>query len=247
MRKHHHEDRELSVFTRFLAARGISAAQEHSSERPEPEPDILFAFPGQESIAYELVELLDQGWGRHMSDMGAIYAALKETHAKLSLGTKSVFDAKYRNADIGFAFTNQSTNRQRVAAMPSIFAAMLDLPDGVEGPALEDASGFAAVLEHVFIGRVDSLVGPIFHPSGGLWVSEPTVPTLQAKFAKAETYRTAAPIELLAYIDRNAQFPEDVWQANLADFLNGVAAIPFRRIWVLDLKSDKLHCPYSKD
>lgn len=243
-----HGDRELAVFTLFLAARGIPPDTVQFEKRDKPEPDILLSLPANEQVAFELVELIDQGWARHLNTIPAMQDLLESTYASLPGPTRTAFRDLYGDADIGFTFNEQATRSQRRIALPTIFAAMLDLPPSLTGPALEADPRFSKTLEHIYIGRAPVLrstgKGPIFHTSGGMSVGDPTVVQVAAKFALASTYKTSAPIELLAYIDRNAQFPEDVWKERLSLFLQGQADIPFRRVWVLDCTAGSVFPAY---
>jgi hypothetical protein len=233
-------DRELVVFGRFLSARGLPIGPRHFEKRHKPEPDILHTPPDAESVAFELVELIDQGWARHLNTIPVMQNLLLTTYNALPRSIRTPFAELYTDADIGFTFNERSSRHERLNALPKVFAAMLELPVGAIGPALEDDSRFAHALEHVYIGRAPALLGkgPIFHTSGGLSVGDPTVEQVAAKFDLAPTYQSHAPIELLAYIDRNAQFPDDVWQASLTQFLKSAKEIPFRRIWILDCRTN---------
>ncbi len=74
-------------------------------------------------------------------------------------------------------------------------------------------------------------------------VGDPSVKTVQNKLTRS--YTTDHPIELIAYIDENPMFPENVWKPKLDAFLNELPSLaPFQKIWVLDL--DKRIIAYMK-
>src|SRR3989442_5084534 len=112
-----------------------------------------------------------------------------------------------------------ATKKRRQQAFVLSLSELLKLPDNFEGSTLENDSRYEGIIQDVFIVRGQRLVGPLFHPSEGTSIGDPTVQAIKGKFAKAATYKTTAPIELLAYVDRNAMFPDDVCQPNLEQFV----------------------------
>ncbi|MEW6690721.1 MAG: hypothetical protein AB1452_16710 [Pseudomonadota bacterium] len=168
---------------------------------------------------------------------------LRAALSGLPADEQAVFKAKYADADIGVSFAQAATTNQRRNALPKILRAMIDLPDGVAGPILEDDHRFRGILECIYVGRSHHFKpqAPFFHASGGMSVGDPTVELIADKIKKARSYTTAAgAIELLAYIDINAQLPDDIWTESLTNYLANCKEVPFRRIWVLDCSSAQI-------
>ena len=221
---------ELEVFRQFAVAAGLSTSQDCGEKRKWPEPDILFQDADGSYTAFELVELLDQEYRGRIGLLVATKTALHIHYEGLPNPELALFDAKYSNALLYFCFLPTLTFKRRRAAFGRIFARLLTLPNGFSGDAFENDPDLSDVVSSVSVLR-GRFVGPIFDPESIGRVGDPTIPVVQQKFAK--TYKTPHPIELLAHIETNPMFPDDVWIADLEAFLASQSyPLPFRRIWV---------------
>ena len=152
-------------------------------------------------------------------------------------------DPKYGDALLYFRFQPSFTFNRRRSAVPAIFEKLLLLPDGFAGDALEDDPSLASLVNGVTISR-GHFKGPIFDPECIGWIGNPSVPAISRKFEKR--YETAHTMELLAYIDINPMFPDEVWLADLTEFLDTTPKpLPFTRIWVFDVGHKKVKLRYE--
>lgn len=235
-------DRELEVFREFAVAAGFATSGECGEKRKPPEPDILFRNAAGEYTAFELVELLDRDYGNRVGLLVGTKTALRTYYEALPANERKEFKRKYSNALLYFRFPDALTFKRRRAAFPKIFARLLALPDGFAGDAFEDDANFEGVLDGVSVSR-GRLTGPIFDPESVGWIGDPTVPAIQTKFSKR--YETEHPIELLAYIEINPMFPDEVWISDLEEFLTAHShPIPFRRIWVFHAGKNEVKFRY---
>lgn len=235
-------DRELDIFRQFAVAAGLSDSLACGEKRTPPEPDILFRDTAGAYTAFELVELLDQEYGNRVGLLVGTKTALRTYYEGLPEPQRSEFQKKYGNALLYFQFPDALTFKRRRAAFPGIFDRLLRLPNGFTGEAFEDEPELQSILNGVSISR-GRFIGPIFDPESVGWVGDPTVPAIQKKFAKQ--YQTEHPIELLAYIEINPMFPDEVWIADLQDFLARHGTfMPFRRIWVFHVSKKQVKCRY---
>jgi hypothetical protein len=142
-------------------------------------------------------------------------------------------------------FQDGCSSAQALRAVPSVFRELLLQPAGFEDliDTFHDPTLARAILS-LSVQRIPSK-GPMFDsPSGGFLV-DPCVDTIERKFQKA--YHSHRPIELLAYIDLNPMFPEEVWKPKLYDLLKGRGIIaPFRKIWVLDLTTGNIELTWPE-
>ena len=237
---------ELELFARFLRVRGLDADPTRYSKRSEPEPDILFDDPSEGRIAFEVVEIIDEAWARVRGSTPTLTDGIRRAFQSLPESTKSAITTAYRDADIGFHFKPDVSRNRRLRKLPGIFAELAKLPSGTSGPALDDHPACREILFNLYIHRAQSILGPHFHASDVTSVGDATVETIQAKIGKAETYRTTAPIELLAYTDANAaELPDGVWQANLAEYFASNPVIRYRRIWVFNIRTETAHLVFA--
>ena len=236
-------DDELEVFRRFAVAAGLHNSHDCGEKRRSPEPDILFHPADGEPTAFELVELVDQDYAGRIGLLIGTKTALRTYYEALPPFQRKPFDLKYGNALLYFRFRASLTFKRRRAAFGAIFDELLALPNDFIGDAFEDECTLSQVLEGVSISR-GRFVGPIFDPESVGWIGDPTVPSIREKFTKS--YSTPHSIELLAYIETNPMFPDEVWIADLEEFLSAQPRpLPFRRIWVFDLGRNEVLFRYE--
>ena len=233
---------ELEIFRRFAVAAGLSTSLQCGEKRKWPEPDVLFQDSDGAQIAFELVELCDQGQRRGIGILVDTKTALQKHYENLPNKKKLLFEQKFGNACLYFRFPVPLTFKRRKAVFVSIFDRLLDLPDGFTGEAFEGTAAIAGLLNGVSVSR--DVKGPIFDAESFVRVGDPTVHTMAQKFAKH--YNTPHPIELLAHIETNPMFPDEVWIANLEKFLAAQPRpLPFSRIWIFHVGKNEVKFCYD--
>ena len=211
-----HAERELEVFKSFAFARGWEGSATAEKRQP-PEPDLLVRAPDQSRIAIELVEILGEDYGGMIGLLISTKTALSSFYESLPHERRLPFDEKYGNALLFFRFTQYSTLNQRKQKISPAFEKLLDLPAEFTGEALVDDPELLPSLAAVSVSR-GRFNGPVFDPESVRSLGDPTPSAMAKKFAKK--YVSAHPLELLAYIDGQPMFPEDVWRGNLEEFLS---------------------------
>ncbi|GKS64084.1 hypothetical protein YTPLAS72_13880 [Nitrospira sp.] len=202
--------------------------------RNPPEPDIACRYLNGSNITFEMVEFLDPNFKRtyeiQQSKVKAMYAYLDS----MSRSEREAFESQYRNALILVNFHEHLTLTKIKAILPRVFEELAglsytfdDLINSFSTDGLKDS------VQSISVAR-NEINGPLFDGLSIARVGDPCVGTVQNKLAKS--YRSAHPIELIAYINENPMFPESVWKPTLDTFLNKLPSLaPFRKIWVLDL------------
>lgn len=124
------------------------------------------------------------------------------------------------------------SGQRRRNALPSIFRHLMQLPPGFEGDAFGEGNPLEPVLSHLHVIR-GRFVGPLFDDPSMARVGDPTVGVLASKMTK--TYAPQGQLNLLAYIDGNPMFPDEVWLADLDAYLATLdARCQFEQIFVYD-------------
>lgn len=239
-----HAQRELDVFQSFAAARGWGDAATAQKRYP-PEPDLLVRVADQPPIALELVEIKGEDWGGLIGLLISTKNALGNFYENLDHEQRTRFAENYGNAILFFRFTQYSTLNQRKQKLRTAFAKLFALPAGFSGEALVEDSELLPTLSAVSISR-GRFHGPVFDSESMRSLGDPTPFAIAKKFAKK--YKTNFPVELLAYIEGQPMFPEDVWRGNLKEFLSAqVKPFPFAKIWLLDTRRAMIVGEYTAD
>jgi hypothetical protein len=232
-------DSELRVFSIFVACCGEPIDPCSVTKENPPSPDISCKYTNGDVVSFELVEFLEQGFARTYGFQSRVVSALNEHFRKMDARDRATFLTLYGDADIQVNFQDDCSSGRALQAIPQIFRELLLKPAGFEDliDTFSDPGLLRAVLS-ISVQRAN-IRGPIFDSPSGGFLDDPCVDAIAQKLRKS--YTTTAPIELIAYIDRNPMFPEDVWKPQLTSFLGGLPSIaPFRRIWVLDLNTQKI-------
>jgi hypothetical protein len=227
-------ERERLVFGLFARVAGLVPGGSFTSREP-PEPDILYVDAIGARSAFELVEIVDRDYVAMIRRQLATKELCESYLASLPAENREPFRAKYSDADIFLGFPGALSLQQRKNALPEIFEHLMSLPDGFAGETLDD--GLHAV-ECVSVHR-SRIVGPMFDaPSFGR-VGDPTVAALKHKLTKS--YEPQGTLKLLADIDANPMYPEEVGLSDLDEFLKHLdSASQFAEIFVYDCRSSSI-------
>jgi hypothetical protein len=225
------EERERAVFAHFARNTGLLPGGSFAS-RPVPEPDILYVAANGTLAAFELVEIIDRDYRASVGQSFSTKDACNAFLDSMAPADAAAFRAAFGNADIALDFRDGMSGQRRRNALPSIFRHLMQLRPGFEGDAFGDGNPLETVLSHLHVNR-GRFVGPLFDASSATWVGDPTVDALTGKMTK--TYAPQGQLNLLAYIDGNPMFPDEVWLADLDEYLATLdARCQFERIFVYD-------------
>lgn len=226
---------ELNAFSVFLDASGEPIDQSSVQSKGPPAPDIECRYSNGQPVAYELVELLDRDFKRTCKLQQSKARAFDEHLRRISAIDRRRFSAAFHNADICVDFHDGCPLNKIKALVPSVFKELLLLPSGFEGQLYAFTNmDLTKSVQSISIMR-GGFSGPLFNAQAIGSVGDPCIETVQNKMKK--TYDTSLPIELIAYIDTNPMFPEDVWKPRLDQYVSGLLSLaPFRKLWVVDLR-----------
>lgn len=239
------EERERLIFSLFAKSAGLTTAGSSIESRSPPQPDILLTESDGTCVAFELVEILDQGYSgstqRQFDTKSVFY---KHLDAMLE-PTRSRFRGKYADADIHIEFDEKLTLRRREQSLQQVFNALLCLPDEISGEVPIEDDCLQKIVKYLYINR-GKFSGPLFDIQSAVWVGDPTVDSIRTKLDK--TYDSPHPVGLLAYIETNPMYPDDVWLTELDNFLAELGRdCQFDSIYVFDCSSRAVKRSWRRD
>lgn len=231
------EERERLVFERFATAATLLPGGTFDS-RPTPEPDILYVPDSGAARAFELVEILDRDFSATIGQQLGTKDVCQAYLDALSAAEAKTFRAQYGDADIFIGFRGNLSIQRRKNALPLIFTALASLPAGFTGEAFDDGGSLDVILDRIAVYR-GRFKGPLFDAPGVTWVGDPTVDALRGKMAKR--YAPQGELSLLAYIDTNPMFPDEIWLTDLDEYLATLdRSCQFAHIYVFDCRSNSI-------
>ncbi len=226
-----HWQRELPIFTRFLACVPDLGVRADSIRRGTGFDAACTTDAGAE-LAFELTEITDQPLAAAMTPLLEVPVLLND---RLRAGADSdsrAIQQRYAHHDIAVTLCPGAGVRAVRRVVPRFFAWL-----AASDPRVVAASEPPVELRHV-IRRVDpryvpGISGLCFHVPAGraIWIGEESVATIRAKFEK--DYPRGIGLQLLAYFHRQPARPDAV--ANVCAFLDSVMPDEsFERVWIYD-------------
>lgn len=234
-----HADRGLKVFGSFVTICGLDIDLSSVRKLDHPAPDIFCQTTSNEPLAFELVELLDRNFANGMNRYFDGKNLLRCLYENLPSQKRKQFNMLYHNADLQFGFCDDATIKNLKQKLPLAFDDLVAQTGHFEGElsTFSDRK-LAEVLRFVRVNR--GIVGPLFDVENYMRIGNPTLDTLNAKFQK--TYESHCPIELLAYIDRNLMFPDNVWKPGVEHFFQEHGNYgQFGKVWIVDVYKKIIH------
>ncbi len=226
---------ELVTFRRFAEVCPIAIEEESIVKRQPPEPDISCQLAGSgETVAFELVQIIDEGWARLTSAQFRDGDSLRTEYDATTGILRRALDDRLANALVYVRFRRELSSRERRAAIPDILRELAKLPAAYVGDWKPDSgTPLFGKVRSIRVSRGD-FQGPEFDVEAVSSIGDPTVDRVRAKWQKS--YTTRHPIELLAYYELQPLAPEVFWLSRLTSFVEqNWTTAPFRRVWLFDV------------
>jgi hypothetical protein len=234
-----HVNRELGVFVKFVEISSLDIDLGSVRKLDPPSPDIFCRTTSSEALAFELTELFDNNCAHGMSRHFEGKKLLEKLYDNLPSDKRKQFYALYHDADLQFGFNPKTTHNILKQTIPLAFDELLNQPQHLQDEiTIFNNQKLCTVLRFIRVNR--GVQGPLFDVESYIRIGDPTVERLRGKFEKK--YESSCPIELLAYIDGNLKFPDNVWKPDVVQFLERCSGYgQFRKIWIVDVYAKIVH------
>jgi hypothetical protein len=93
-----HGLREQKIFLDFAKACGLAIRLDSIEKREPPEPDILCKIEQEGAVAFEMVELIDQGLAQQTYESIGLQQLLEDTYQNLSTSARTEIERLFQNA-----------------------------------------------------------------------------------------------------------------------------------------------------
>lgn len=203
-----------------------------------PFPDIFCIDNNDNPISIELVQIIEQNFARKFGSQIKTKKEIDAFYSSLSRDEKELIRGRLYNAFIAFEFNDEATLRQRKKMLPELFNVLKNITTSFEGELKLSDPTFRNICEILTISR-GRFTGPLFDINLGGFVEDPVIKSIEGKLKK--TYQKDSPMHLLAYIDLNPMFPQDIWLPKIRDYLKNNKFInQFDKIWIFDLHEKEI-------
>jgi hypothetical protein len=215
---------ELRIFRLFAEAAGLPLSLDTVHKREPPEPDIQCNLEGYGSTRFELVEIVDDGLARSVSNQVTFQDRLLEEAERRGL-------RGFSDGLIYVRFGDTAGSARRRQAIPAVVGLLAALPEGFEGD-VGLGEELRNVVDRLRVSR-GGFVGPCFHVDGTTVISDPIIERIDAKFSKL--YESGDRVELLAYYELHPTRRADIRLPAVEAFVReSLPFSQFSRVWVFD-------------
>lgn len=212
-------------------------------KRDPPEPDILCEMAERGKVAFELVEVIDQDLAQGLYGKLRLETIIRDRYRGLEPHEKDIIKEHVGNALMNIRFLPALSFRQRVMAIPQIFAEMKSIDPTFEGDYVPPpGSPLGTLVKQIMVSRGD-FRGPIWDIESVTWFGDPSLDRIKEKFGKH--YQADSPIELLVYFDLQPDLGFTEPHDEVKEYItNNISSSPFKRVWMMDLHGSRVMYRY---
>jgi len=237
------DESELRVFRSFASVCPIRIEPHSIRKVPPPAPDIACMLQSGGSLAFELVEVLDDDMARRDNDAVRLASELTQEYERdgdSELGALA-------DAVVYVAYRESARFREKRDRVPEVLCIVRALPQDYTGD-LPIPRSLAGLVRRCTIRR-GAFRGPCFDVESAGSFSNPLVSALDAKMTKE--YETADPVNLLAFYLHMPLFPSEAWiSAAIHEAETAITTSRFERLWVYDAAKERIahvYPPFSSE
>ncbi len=240
-----HESKEKEIFSHFAEHCALPIRPGSIVKRKPLKPDILCEIKEEGPLAFEMVELIDEGLAQRTYGQIKLQELLKDTYQSLPVNVRSEVEKRLGNALVHVEFNLGMSSRARESAIPRVFEILQEITPSFVGDFQPQVGSPLHKLVIRITVRRGQFVGPCFDVEAGGFFADPTIYRITQKFKKK--YSSSAPIELLAYYELQPVLPESIWLPKLQTFTTQhLRSSGFRRVWVYDIKRNAVKFVYPE-
>jgi hypothetical protein len=233
------EIKEIEVFLAFAKHHPAGLDVNTVRKVQPPKPDIeCDRKDGTGTVAFEMVEIVDEGLYKDMASKGRLEEQFHRTYESLPVEVKEESWSRYEDTALLVRFKKVPFHRANQIVGPL-------LSHLADSPLLRHTSiplapkAVRAVVEEIIPFNI-GFPGPRFFVDATEWVRDPLIDRLREKMEE-RSYRTPWPMELVAFYHRYIGPPDVSWLAPAVDYVRGkVNAAGFCAVWIYLHGTDRL-------
>jgi hypothetical protein len=231
-----HSKEELEIFAGFADACELGIITGSLEKRKPPEPDILCRIDSDEHIAFELLELVDQQRIARMRGIqDEVMDGFREGFRNMSDDDRSKMKERLGNATIRVRMSPKVSSHKRRAVIGKVLKQLLNVDAQLEGDYRLPPELNGIVRATIVRGNFD---GPRFTAMAASFYDPIPTQGLIRKFHNA--YSNCAPVELLAYFNRQEAPPESEIDRLVVMIKTELGASVFTRVWIYDAQNRRV-------
>lgn len=225
---------ERAIFRLFAEASALPIRLASVRSRLAPEPDIRCRVDGEGHVAFELGEVVFSQFAETTFQRQPLRQLFAEEYKRLPAQIRAVLESRLGGPPVVFVSFRAGTSPGRwQRAIRAILAVLAEHAGQVFQRQELPVWRIPELKDLVLELRVHRGVRASMHVMEMTELRDQTVALLEKKFGR--TYRTAAPVELVAYYISQPPPRRDGWRSEVTGFIaTHLSASPFRRVWLFD-------------
>lgn len=232
-----------TIVRAFLQAAGIPIPEDAICDAEAPSPDVFCTLADGSRVAFELTEAVDKEIARNVRVSSASKARMCDHYRKLPLADRTRLRRILGNAYISVRAKDGTTDRRFDQAVPRVFDLLLGCSCDTQGNI--EKRTLPTDVEEILITRGKWSTGPWFNRGLALYVADPTIKRIEAKFSKR--YKCDCPVELLVHSKTCPLAPDNLWKEGVHDFVTRkIVGSPFRKMSVFDWIDSTIRYAYPE-
>lgn len=237
--KHIPPKKEIRIFEKFASLAPYPIDRNSIKSEDPPKPDISCNLLDGTTIAFELVECIDESIAQSFYDSLKLRKAFCDELENLPKEKKEKLKANFRNASIYIAFIRGISFNKKKSSIPIILDYLLTLGNIAEGKFnLRSHKNLNGVVRWINVSR-GNFTGPEFDIEAVTSFGEPAKKRIKKKFEKK--YETEHKIDLLAYYELQPEIPENNWLPSVREFVkNNIKSSRFQRVWIYSTTQNRI-------
>lgn len=234
---------ELEVFEKFSRHYPVKLDMSTVREVSPPKPDIEINECKGRKIAFEISEIIDEGFISRVNSKLTVKSACDDYYKKLDEKFKKEFNKKYSNYLIYIIFHESSSLKNKINSIPLLFNYLINL-QSIENRHMPNNLTICKVVKKIRFTK-GKYSEPYFDVCDVGGIGDPIVARLKDKLKKH--YETDAhSIELILYYDFQPELLKRWIDEGCNYAQKEINNSIFYRIWIYSFSKDKVIKVYNK-
>ncbi len=237
--------REREVFERFATSAGLTTLPGTLLQPDPPQPDLSVEIRGVGRVAFELVRINDPVELTSLTLMTQTRRLLADEFARIAPAERHrALSASLADADIKVSFVGTPTLAERRKVLPFVWDMLEQLPAGFYGAVDLYDKNPPSIISLIHVARCRTAGAPVFGSMSVGYATPAAIDSLEVKLAN--TYASAAPLELLAYKELGEFSHLGEAEMVARSIQQALPSSQFRRVWVFEERLRRVACYPSR-
>jgi hypothetical protein len=227
------EKKEYQILLKFTEKYPFPIIADSIKNEKPPKPDISCKLKDGKSIAFELVEIIDDGLAKRLNDKLEIERIINQKLNDLNI-EKKIFKDRMVIID----YHHNASKNKKISIIDQLIAYIIKIECRIGDYYFNNEPGFNGTLHSISIIE-SNYDNQRFSVNDFGSIGNPVLEQVKKKFDNS--YERELEIELLAYYQLFPNIQERIWLPNVREFVQeNITSSPFKKIWIFSVTQEKI-------